>query len=433
MRKNLLFFIVTAFFSTGVLTRLEAQTQQQVRDSIRFLIENYRFAEAAAYADIILQKGNPNPEIMLYKGRALAAGSDFRGAASVFLEAYGADTSNIVVVQELLTNYANAGDQEKAVFYAEKAVRLKPQNSFFRLQLSNLYLSDKAYQKALHTLEPLLYYETPNAAVLKQLGAVYFESGNYDTARFFYQQSMKLTPDDSRTCQKLINVFLKQKDYNGGLAAAGNYLLSDSLNTNILRLKAYCYYLLKDYTNAESIFRKCIILGDESKFVLKYIGMSLYMQEDYFESGRYFQKTFALDNTDPEIAYYIGVTSYKTDSTKRGVFYLQKALELEKPTTDFLSSVYAELAAAYTQNQQPDTAIGLLLKANSISPGKKSTLFRIAYQYDKYLVDKQKALQYYRAYLNSDPENGDVPISSTNKMSFRQFAETRISEIKKSP
>jgi tetratricopeptide (TPR) repeat protein len=434
MRKTLRIFCSIILCLALLPSFLVAQKTSSNNDSIRFLIENYRFSDAVAFADKMIASGDHNPDLLFQKGRALSASYMYREAASTLLEAYKTDTMNILVIEELINAYSNSGEDEAAILYAVKPMKLQPANPFFRLQLANLYFGAKENRKAVNTLAPLLLTkDSVNASMLKQLGTAYAELGANDTAAFYFEKALSFSPNDFRACQKLINVFLKLKDYDSGLLTAEKYLISDSLNTNILRLKAYCNYLKKDFMASESGFRKCIILGDESKFVLKYIGMSLYMQEDYFESCRYFKKTFALDSTDAEIAYYIGVTSYKSDNTEIGISYLQKAMELDKSSSDFLSTICSEMAGAYNQLGKTDTATNLLLRANAISPTKKTTLFRIAYQYDKYLTDKQKALIFYKAYLDSDPENGDSPISASNKMSFRQFAENRIAELKKSP
>jgi tetratricopeptide (TPR) repeat protein len=222
-------------------------------------------------------------------------------------------------------------------------------------------------------------------------------------------------------------------DYNNGLEIARKFLSKDSTNTKILKLNAYCYYLLKNYSDAERWFLKCNEKGDSSLFCYRYTALSFFMQEKYDTAVKYFLKAFEIDTSDAEMAYYVGASAYKSYSTNTdtGVYYFNKAVALEKHHLQFLSIVYSEMAEAYNNIFQSDTALYMLRRAHEIDPLKKSVLFKTAYQYDYWLKDKVTATKYYQQYLDSKPKNTESLIVSNNLMTYAQYAQNRINELKK--
>lgn len=399
-------------------------------DTIQKLLEMYRYDDAIKRANDYLSTDISNVQLMLLKGKAQSSNYLLKEAVETYKKVLILDPVNISVIQELVRTYNNLGNFDSSIVYAQKQIDLYPENSFFKVQLSALMYSNENYGEAIKVLMPLLDKD-PGFHVLKQIGNSYFEMQNMDSAEIYYLKAKNLFPMDAVINQKLINTYIKTHEYIKGLEVAGSFIEKDSANSSILKLKAYCHYLLKDYLNAEKWFLKCIEKGDSSLFVYKYTGQTFFIEEKYEDAVDYFSNAFRMDTSDAEVAYYYGASLYKSFNDDAGIYYLRKAVALENHSLQFLSIVYSEMAEAYNYHRQSDTALIMLQRAYEINPEKKSILFRMGYQYDYWLKDQENALNYYQLYLDSDPENSERINNSANVITYEQYARNRINEITK--
>jgi hypothetical protein len=112
------------------------------------------------------------------------------------------------------------------------------------------------------------------------------------------------------------------------------------------------------------------------------------------------------------------------------------------PSGQFLSTLYSELANAYTLTSHPDTGIILLKKSLEVNPESNIIRFKIAYQYDYYLHKPYDALPWYRAFVKNivpgpehDPRDernkAEMIARGMAKMTFSMpdYAKNRIKEI----
>ena len=81
------------------------------------------------------------------------------------------------------------------------------------------------------------------------------------------------------------------------------------------------------------------------------------------------------------------------------VLYLNKTMNLILPTTQFLTTVYLEKAEAYNYLSKYDTALILIKKAYQLDSLNSTVVFRMAYQYDSWMMDQEQAIFYYKKYL----------------------------------
>ncbi|MEI6681046.1 MAG: tetratricopeptide repeat protein [Bacteroidota bacterium] len=425
---------------------------------VKQLMENFRYDEATQAADRFLQADSSNTAMLLLKSASLAAVNKYREARSVLVRVVRVDSANTRGWFNLSGIYRQLGNFGMAVFACNRAIALDPANRYFAQQLASLYYGNDEFEKAKNVLLPLYRSDTLDFYLVKQLGNCYAELKRPDSAIFCYSKALALYPSDAVVTGKLINLYVKIKMLQKGLDIADHYLLLDSANTGILQLSGFCRYLLKDYTGAELRFLQSAILGDDSRFSHKYLGLSYYKQERYEEAEPHFRQAFRMDTTDSEICFYYGVTAYRSMLTDTGLVYLNRTLRLLMPPTKFISALYTELAGAWNANHRSDTALVILKMAHDNDPANDLFLFRIAYQYDYFLNQPKEALAWYREYLHSfkdaagdkltpppqvragtnpsERENGGNPgeepaagLNISHPYSNRDFAARRIEEL----
>ncbi|NCA75176.1 MAG: tetratricopeptide repeat protein [Alphaproteobacteria bacterium] len=403
--------------------------QREAFIEVKLLMENFRFDEAILRIDRILASDTSNIELWMLRSKALSARSQFLEANDALVRVVRSDSTNIQAWYEMFNNYRQLGNKEMAVFSCKKIMALRPENRYFPLQLANLYYNHEDYESALETMTPLWRADTQNVYVNRQIGNCYNELKMADSAILYYSRALTIYPDDAVTVSRLINLYLKKKEFPVALMLASAYLNKDSLNSGILKLAGYCYYLMKDYETAEKYFLKSVEAGDDSRFVMKYLGLCYYKTENYALAEPRFRKAFIMDTTDAEVCFYCGVSAGRSMLLDSGLIMLNKTLKLLLPSDDFLATLYAELASVYNQMDRSDTALSLLFKARDTSPANPALSFKIAYQYDYYLQAPDHALPWYQDYLNEAPEPDVTPDLAPQHIPMTEYAKNRITQI----
>ena len=412
------------FLYPGIQAQQVSPAQQ-----VRELIANYNYKEAITLSEKFLAAEPGLGEVMLLEGQALEELFRFREAETLFLRAWRADSSNFRIMNELAGLYRLTGENDQTIRWYKKILVLYPQNDFIILKLATIYSQTEDYRTALSLLLPLYSRDTSSFYVVKQIAGAYQELKKTDSSLLFYYKARLLNPNDQGVMVKVTNLLVRKKAYDTALAMTEEFMKSNPTVYNVLRLNAYAAYLLKDYPGSASRFRQSLRLGDHSKFTHKYLCLCRYKLEMYDSACPSFRKAWWMDTTDMELAFCYGVAATRALYIDTGLFYLNKTVDMAVPESQFLKSLYAELAGAYNQNLRPDTALDILLKAQFTDPEDPVIMFKIAYQYDYYLRKPMTALPYYKKFMKMKGTDAESAGSNPQVMTYRQYAINRIKEL----
>jgi len=409
-------WMISLLFCLFINSIVIAQSNNQI-ESMKLLMDGYQYNDAIKLADTYLAADSTNSNIIYYKGKAQSFNYMYRNAIISYTKAYTLDSLNIDLLEDITKTYQLLGDDDNAIKYSLKIVKLKPDNYFFKVQLANIYFTNLNYKEAIRSIIPLSVKDTTNVHLLKMIGNSYTELKYYDSAIYYYNKALILMPSDLFINQKLTNLYIKSKEYNKGLAVSECYLKKDSTNAEMFLLKGYCLYLLKNYSNAVEPFMRSMDLGKDTKFIYKYLGLSFYKMEIYGLAEKYLDIAYQKDSTDVDLCFYLGVSSCKWLKPDTGIYYLNKTMTMIMPTNQFLTSLYLEMAEACNYLSKFDTALVLIKKAYQLDSLNSTVVFRIAYQYDSWMMDQEQAIFYYDKYLKIESEQnkneGENPISAS--------------------
>ena len=375
-------------------------------DQVKSLMQSYRYPEAIDLANKFLAD-TVSSGMLLIKGQSLAALFRYKEAVKTLQAAHHIDSLNIDALNALVNVYRQTGETDSAIIINKEICRQNPDNLFFVFQLANLYYSNKDFIQAKQLLRPLYQKDTASIYLVRQLALSYEEIKPYDSAEYFYQLALKMAPDDPFMVSRLANLLIREERVNEAYGITYKFLKTNPKHTGILKINAYCNYLIHDYESASRQLRKCISLGDSSKFTRKYLALSYYNQEKFDSAAPCFISLYNSDTTDYESCFYFGVSKSRLNSFDTGINFLNRTLIIESPASKFLSSIFAELAADYSNTNRPDTALSLLKMALQLDPGNSYLQFKIACQYDYYLHKPYKALPYYREFLKNAPPHAE--------------------------
>jgi tetratricopeptide (TPR) repeat protein len=415
------FFLFTSLF-TGA-------QEQDPAGQIKALMESCQFSQAIDLAELHLTADSTRADLLLLRARALSAGFRYREAIADLQKALANDSTNKMVLNELVNVFRQSGMPGKAIEASREICRLEPGNRYFLLQLANLYFSEEDYRAAI-SLFRSMYATDSSYYISRQLGNCYNETKQHDSAILFYRQALRSIPYDPFVTGKMVNVLIRINDIAMALYWTQMFLQQqDSANVPILKQNGYCYYLLMDFRTAAKQFHECRRLGDSSKFTMKYLGLCYYKQEAYDSAVPCFREAFLSDTTDPEVCFYYGVSAYRAGRADTGLAYLEQTYRLLMPSDQFLSSLLVELAGAYNDKERPDTALVLFRKALELNPVNNVLRFKIAYQYDFHLRRPFDALPWYREFLRKAEPVADDDIKLPQHLSYSDYAKNRIREI----
>jgi tetratricopeptide (TPR) repeat protein len=411
---------------SGISFSQSVSPEQQVKS----LMEICQFSQAASLAELFLAADSSNNELLFMKGLSLAAIYRYSEAIAALECALGEEPASIKILSELAGVYRQAGEMEKAIKAHQKIIALAPDNIYFRLQLANLYNAEERFREAVVVFLECYQLDSSSFFVARQLGNCYNELKRSDSAIRYYRRALRINPYDQYVTGKLVNVFIREDDIAMALYWSQIYLeQQDSACIPILKQNGYCNYLLIDFQSAAKQFGKCAALGDSSKFTMKYLGLANYKQEKYDTATPFFRAAFFSDTTDAEVCFYYGVSAYRSLEIDTGLAYLTRTLRLLLPSGQFLSTLYSELADAYTSNGAADTAVVFLRKALEADPAKNTLRFKLAYQIDYYLRKPYEALPWYREFLKNLDAEAEEKSLLPQHISYADYTKKRIKEI----
>jgi len=326
--------------------------------------------------------------------------------------------------------YWLSGDNQQAYETYSTLLKLEPENIFFMIQMANTLLAANAKASAKNVFLDILKSDSLNHYILQQTGSCYSDLNVIDSAICYYNKALAVNPTDFVLLTKLSLLYIKTKNYEKGLELTENFRKADPTNKEVNRWCGYFYYLDRQYEQAISRFNEYLTLnteGETSKFVNKYMGLALYKTEKYSLATKYFDAAFKADTSDSEVTFYLGVSLNRTFGLDSSITFLKKTLDLIMPANSFLSLIYSEMGDAYDHKHASDTALTFVYKAYQTDTTNNDMLFKIAYQYDYWMDDRTKALEYYKEYVKLEPESGN----KDEYMSSRDYAKKRITEIGK--
>ena len=335
----------------------------------------------------------------------------------------------------------NRSDQ--AVICYGKALKLQPENKFFRQQHIRSLLSIESYEAARNGAHAWLERDSVSATGYKFLGEAYQglakETPDMLTNAFFaYNAAYRRDSLDGHTVAQIAALFNDNKQWADAVSVTETYRQSDKKNMDVNRQNAKAYCMMKNYAKAVERYEELKASGDKSFATLYYLGISYYGKEWYHEAQKNLlvaQKLRPSTPADVNLLYYLAKASSHTLNQQEGVAYMKKAIELTEPTDSVMAHLYEGLVECYGRWYKADPYEKIEVMKKTYTLNKKYTLFfKIAEVYHKQ-KDYANAIHYYEKYMSMVPEDKKRALDETGKpiagwTSLYEIAEKKIKQIK---
>jgi tetratricopeptide (TPR) repeat protein len=235
------------------------------------------------------------------------------------------------------------------------------------------------------------------------LGNVYSEKGQYDSAIAAYQKGLEINPDFAELHRNLGHAYW-EKGYRN--EAMKEYELAINLNPNMAEAYAELGYIYGRMNRDEEAFqssRKALEI-DQTQ-VRAHISLAFLFEkkELYEEAVREYQEALRFEPEVADIHNYLGYAYARLNLKDKALVEFRKALELDPNYVD----AHVNLGTIYLERGEYQTAIVQYNTALKLNPKMIQAYYNLAIAYLK-TNQPYKAIQILKDGLKTNPNAGEL-------------------------
>jgi tetratricopeptide (TPR) repeat protein len=380
----LLFILVIPFVSVG-------------QDKIDLLILNKQFQEAINEIDT-QNKTQPSAVLYLKKGIVFQNLQNYQEALQAFSTGLQYEPENVNLIEQSAECFAILGNNQDAILFYEKAVKLDTTNLAVAAKLGRVHINLKDYKNAYQVFSGIYKQDSSNVYWNKQLAYSAFRMFNRKRASYLYEKVLEAYPRDYGSYSNLIHTYNWKNEGGKIMETIEKGLVEFPNDAELLLERALYLYKTKRYGPAMVNFEKYLEHAtDPSYETLMSIAISTYFAEYEEKALKKFNKLQQLNPNDPLVMYYQSLCYKKLKDFEQSEELMVWAIEASIP--DYVAEMYHHLGQIYGQQRKFNESIVALEKSYELNPKKVEVLFEIATTYEEYNSNKTLALNYYRIYL----------------------------------
>jgi tetratricopeptide (TPR) repeat protein len=325
--------------------------------------------------------------ILLFSVRTVWRNYDWRDGFTLWTKTVKTVPNCVRALNNLGIEYFNKNRFKDAKILYQRAAQIQPVYGKAYYNLGNLYRAQKQYKEAMQMYKKAAQLNPKNFRVHNNLGNAYAMLKRYDQAIDEYKLALKLKPRYAEAHNNLGNVYRSKGNTD---LAISHYL--KAIVTNNVYVDAYynlgiVYKDLRQYEKAIGIFTHLLTINSSHLPSRKVLG-SLYAEMGQYDDALFhFKKAADLQPASPDTFKNLGRVYSKKGDYPQAVIMFERALSLGYKG----SELYLALGSIYLEK----------------------------------LGEKQKALHYFKKWLERAPDHPDSErvskiISTLEKEGTRQ-------------
>ena len=419
-----------------LLAVLAPWAKAQHPQSIQEAMSNYDYENALT---LLAQEDSLTVPLLYLKGRALKGLGRNGEALDVFRLLTVQDSLNPRAFIEAGECYKMQGKYTPALHCYQRALDLKPDHKYARLQYIGQLLNLQKYQEALG--ESTALAKEDSSATVLHLKAQSLE-GLYTDPNIRIGAYMEIHvryPDDAPAASKLASLYIQNNYYDYAIETCETYRKTDTTNLTVNRLEAQAYCLNKEYAKALERYLPLLAQGDSSFYNCYYAGISHYALNQPYEAHDLLEAARKQAPGHIDLLYYLGKACSKTLWKDKGVEYLEDAIRLAFPKDSVVARLYGGLADCCREAAEPRKQIQALMQQYKYAPQAHHLLYKAAFTSYYHLKDLDATEKYLEAYLKTRPqgsekqaqemtEDGDILLNENNRYNA---AEAWLEDLRK--
>lgn len=368
---------------------------QTVENELEAYIQNFQYQKALEY----ISDKEPSAYLQFQESMCHKALGNYLKSIHILQRLSTDNPENVRVKSELANCFAITGRRQAGIDCYDDLIRLDSTNLYYKIQKAELLFQQTKYEKALCLFKEI-YSRNNSPNTLSQIAQCFGKMNQADSAMVYFKAAWDTNPSDSYSAASLVNLCLKAGRSLEALAHSTVYLEKDSTDQQMNLLNALTYYVMDNYEEAISRFKKCYEAGDSSLIVNRSLGISYYSLRENYEAEIFLDKAFRQDTTNNNVLYCLAVSSNELADHKKAIPLFRKLLDRTIPSDLTLYLYYKGLASAYDKGSLFEDAVEAYKKALIYAgTNQKMTInFAIGQLYENQIKDSSNALIYYQNY-----------------------------------
>lgn len=364
--------LITILFSFLQITTLSAQT-----DSIPSWLNNKQFEKIVALIPSLSAADSADINTTTAVAQAWEGMMDYRNAYKWY-KLNNPDTKRIEYYLSLGKAASFLGRNNEASDYFTQALKLDSANYYARYQLAQIARSNENMQDAIDRFERLSYAYPENISLHTTLADCYLKINDGARAAYSLLAAHKLNRENPDIAANLSNLILsigaKPKD---AIIVCDTTLHYAPENRKLLLAKAMAFYTNKDYEEADTIFRKLLMMNDSSFVNLKYAGASRLGIQHYQSADSVLTAAFDLNPEDVENTLLYARALSGAQKTDEALEILDYTDTLLMPRKAIVYEVLKTRGDCARQLKKYEDALNYYYQAYQVLPDRKAILMNM--------------------------------------------------------
>lgn len=160
------------------------------------------------------------------------------------------------------------GDKEGAILNYKKAIELNPKFSEALVNAGILYIGEGKFDIAAKSLNLAIKYNPKDFFAHNALGRAYEAMGDFEKSAKAYRSAIMENESFFEARDNLAKLLLKSDKFSEALEEF-KYIADKTNNSNAYYNLGYAYYSLKDLKNAETSWKKALLIDPSNEFAVK--------------------------------------------------------------------------------------------------------------------------------------------------------------------
>ena len=319
----------------------------------------YDNTHAAAAADSLIALYPKEPEAFLLRGQLYEQEKNLEASVRMYERSVAADTGFALGVMSLGYAYSNLGEQDKAVSYMQRYIRMAPDAADPRASYADILVRAGRYDDALEQYRASLSLKPDYWYSVRQIGGVYAVLGRLREAGREFERSLDMIPSGPSTNALRLRLEgyldVQRGAYEEAVRKCKESIAIDSSVLGSAYNLTFALAKLKRFPEAEEYIRQSL-----AELQQKHLSDSPTMQGYHLMRARELTENRRFDEAEQAC---------------------RSALEYSSP--QMRGAVYGQLARTYFASGQYESALDAVEGALGVNPNAPDALMVLAKVYNE--------------------------------------------------
>lgn len=296
----------------------------------------------------------------------------------------------------------NVPEGNRDSIYMKNLNKRQSLGCFFN-NLGNVYSEIGDIETAMLALERAVAINPSLSESRANLGNMYLQKNRVNEAIRQYREALALNPGDPKTYNNLGNAYMAIDQLNAAATAYRHAVELDPNFVDAYRNMALLLTRQERYRHAIAQLNLALAINNEDAQIYNQLGELYYRLQEYDKGLSQFRRAANLKPDSAEAHYGLGICYGGLKQTDAEIQSYTQALIL-KPT---MLAALVDLGTAYFNQGQYDLAIQYYRQAVAAKPGDSRIVFNLG---SAYLKKEQwdLAVEAYQQVIRMDPKTGDA-------------------------